>query len=208
MIIKAYLQILNIKTKIQNILRWLWRKICITSSVRIIKNGKVVSVYWRYVLIFLLFTFKFIMIENMYNYFCSIIDVKAELIQIVRNVNYVDKYVIYKNKNKRNTILNAVEYVEYNLEQLEEIILLKKIIQKCVYIDEKNEIDIKSILMKYANVKLNNHTIKNILLFNGIKYSEDSKIIITYRNFLNNMTNNTKEYKMIDINAKQIQDLL
>jgi hypothetical protein len=148
------------------------------------------------------------MIENMYNYFCSIIDVKAELIQIVRNVNYVDKYVIYKNKNKRNIILNAVEYVEYNLEQLEEIILLKKIIQKCVYIDEKNEIDIKSILMKYANVKLNNHTIKNILLFNGIEYSEDSKIIITYRNFLNNMTNNTKEYKMIDINAKQIQDLL
>jgi hypothetical protein len=148
------------------------------------------------------------MIENMYNYFCSIIDVKAELIQIVRNVNYVDKYVIYKNKNKRNTILNAVEYVEYNLEQLEEIILLKKIIQKCVYINEKNEIDIKSILMKYANVKLNNHTIKNILLFNGIEYSEDSKIIITYRNFLNNMTNNTKEYKMIDINAKQIQDLL
>lgn len=196
--------ILNLKMYVQNILRWIWRKICVTSSVKIAIDGEVKSVYWRYLMMYIIMLFKFMLIDSMYQYFCNIFDVKADIVQVVKNVEYVDRYVIYENKDNKHAIRNTIKFLEENKDRMKEVVLTKKIILKCALINVSKEVDLKSIFSKYTNVSIDNHTIENILIFNNLRPSQIAKIRIVYRD---NFKIVNKEIELSNVLKRKIDDL-
>jgi hypothetical protein len=168
------------------------------------RNGEVISVYWRYLIMYIIMMFKFVMIEEMYQYFCKTFDVHSDVVHVIKNVEYVDRYIIYENKDSKYALRNTINFLEYNKYKMKEIILPRKIILKCILIDDDKEIDLKSIFLKYTNVCIDNHTIGNILLFNNLRPSCFTKIKIAYRNGLKLCE---KEFQLSDMLRSKIDDL-
>lgn len=198
--------LLKLKMQIQNFLRWILRKIYVTKSVEIIDNGRIRSVYWRYIIMYIVLTFKFLLIEKIYNWCCTNIDIETPTVQIVKNINYVDRYVIYENDDNKNAIQNTINYMKHNETNMQEITLPKNIIFKCelrtkysandAENNKEEVVDLKKLFSVYATESINNHTIKNVLLFNSIKYDDTSRIYIT-------MSKNRKRTE-VDFNINEV----
>lgn len=151
-----------------------------TRRVTIVENGKIKSVYWRYIILSMMTYFKFILLENMYKWFCENIDVKSEKIQIVRNIDYVDRYIIYDNTSSINAIQNGCKYVEENLEKASTSKLPQNIVRCCMLESaDGTDIDLKKVIAKYTNTSFNNVTIKDIINFNDLHPKKDAKILVT-----------------------------
>lgn len=179
---------LKLKMTIQNMLRWIMRKIYVTNSVTIIDNGKYISVYWRYIIMYLMLLFKFSIVEKMFKWCCDNIDVDSDTIQIVKNIDYVDRYIIYENKDGKNAIQNVIKYIDSNKESISNISLPKNLILKCELVDEtmchKKKIDLKKIFSNYIAANVNSHTIGNIIRYNlldkyDIMNQNNSYILVT-----------------------------
>lgn len=176
--------LLQLKTYIQNILRSILRKIYVTKSVTIIEDGKVISVYWRYIMMYFTMLFKFMMVDSLYKFFCKLFDVETDIVQLVKNIEYVDRYIIYENKEHKkdkHAIQHTIEYVNKNEDKIKEITLQKNIIIQCSLIDGEKKIDLKPIFAKYGNMNknINNNTIKKIFLFNSIKPTDSANISVS-----------------------------
>jgi hypothetical protein len=198
---------------IQNMLRWIIRKIYTVKSVTIVDSGKCISVYWRYITMYLVLLFKFLMIDNMFKWCCDNIDINSNTIQIIKNIDYVDRYVIYENKDGKNAIRNMIEYMENNKENIREITLPKNLILKCELIcvvdHETKRIDLKKIFSKYTTTNIDNHTIGNIILYNpndefDIAYQDNAYISIM---MMKNGNMKHIKYCLKNVMDKKISDL-
>lgn len=178
---------LKLKTIIQNMLRWILRKIYATSSVTILDSGRCISVYWRYIVMYLILLFKSLMVERMFKWCCDNIDIKSDTVQVVRNIDYVDRYIIYENKDGKNAIQNVIKYINDNQEEVRHISLSKNLIIKCELIDgttlHKDCINLKNIFSKYITTNIDSHTIGNVLRYNlpdnyDITHQDNSYILI------------------------------
>jgi hypothetical protein len=165
---------------IQNILKFIIQKIYITKDIKIIKDGKPTSVYLRYLLLYCLMLIKISILKKMVSWFCNYIDIESDTLQIVQNINYVDRYIIYENDDKKNIIQNTMKYIENNKKNMKEITIPNCLIIKCYMKDDgKKETDLKELFKKYATEKIQNHTIENIFKYNEIEYNEKTNVYIT-----------------------------
>lgn len=170
---------LKLKMIIQNMLRWIIRKIYVTKSVTILNNGKRVSVYWRYIIIYIVILFKFLLLDKIFKWCCANIDINSDTIQVVKNIDYVDRYIIYENKDGKNAIQNVIKYIDNNKKNIGQVTLPKNLILQCDLICDNKNKDLKGIFTKYSTEKIDNHTIGNIFLYNDINLIDTSKIIVT-----------------------------
>ena len=123
--------LLKIRMNIQNMIRWLSHKFYVTKSVSIIDNGVITSVYARYMLMKILLNFKFIVAQKIFDMCCEKLDINSDTIQIVKNINDVDRYVIYSNKENKNIIKNSILFMEKNENNFGNITLPKNPIVNC-----------------------------------------------------------------------------
>ena len=81
--------------------------------------------------------FKFLMADSMLKWCRDHIDTKSDTIQIIQNVGYIDRYVIYENKDGQNTIFKTIKYMNDNKETISQISLPQNLILKCEF-NERN----------------------------------------------------------------------
>lgn len=170
---------LKLKMIIQNMLRWVIRKIYVTNSVTVVDNGKKKSVYWRYIAMYIILLFKFLLLDQVLKWCCDNIDVNSDTIQVVKNIDYVDRYIIYENKDGKNAIQNVIKYLDDNEKNIGQVTLPKNLVLRCELTMDNGNIDLKGIFAKYATEKIDNHTIGNIFLFNDISPTSNSKIMVS-----------------------------
>jgi len=170
---------MQINSYIQNVMKYITQKIYVTKDVRIIHCGKPQSVYWRYLILYTLSLFKISLLQRIFNWCSNFIDVSSDTLHIVQNINYVDRYIIYDNDEMKNVIQNTMKYIEDNKEQMNEINLPKCLVLKCYLREGITETNLKEIFQKYATETFKNHDIENIMKYNEIFYSDNSRIFIT-----------------------------
>jgi hypothetical protein len=170
---------MQINSYIQNVTKYITQKIYVTKDVRIIHSGKPQSVYWRYLILYTLSLFKISLLQRIFNWCSNLIDVSSDTLHIVQNINYVDRYIIYDNDERKNVIQNSMKYIEDNKEQMNEINLPKCLVLKCYLREGITETNLKDIFQKYATETFKNHDIENILKYNEIQYSDMSTIFTT-----------------------------
>ena len=83
---------------------------------------------------------------------------------------------------------------------------MTNVIIKCELVNNNNSICIKEHFIKYKDAdEKYSHTIKNILLFNNIVHTDDSKIIIK---FFRNKKIVSLEYKINEIKDMHINKII
>lgn len=170
---------LKLKMIIQNMLRWIIRKIYVTKSVTVLDEGKKKSVYWRYIVMYIVLLFKFLLLNKIFKWCCDNIDINSDTIQVVKNIDYVDRYIIYENKDEKHAIQNVIKYLDNNKKNIGQVTLPKNLVLRCELISDNENVDLKGIFSKYSTEKIDNHTIGNIFLFNDINATDTAKIVVT-----------------------------
>lgn len=169
---------MQINSYIQNVMKYITQKIYITKDVRVIQNGKPYSVYWRYLILYIMTLFKVSYLTRIFNWCSNFIDVSSDTLHMVQNINYVDRYIIYHNDDCKNVIQNTMKYIEDNKDKMTEINLPKCLVLKCYLKQDSTETNLKELFQKYATETFRNHNIENILKYNEIEY-DDNTIIVT-----------------------------
>lgn len=114
--------------------------------------------------------------KMVFSYCEKMVDVDARKIHIVKQINYIDRSIIYENITGTNGIKNMISYINDNLDELRNTTLPKNnIILRCETHGAK--IDLKKIFEKYY-IPIRGNTVGNILLFNGINPQEHTQIDI------------------------------
>jgi len=161
--------ILQSISMIKNMPKKIRRLIYKTKRIEMLEDDGIKSIHHRFNMVCLFHNLK------MKNKF----DVNTEKIQIVKQIDGIDRYIIFLNPSGNKAIQNAIKFIKLNEDALKSITIPQTILTKCVLIDDNTEIDIKKIIMRYA-VNPNNielvlgHTIRNILDFNRINYTNNT----------------------------------
>lgn len=175
-VIIGYLLVL--KMLLTNLWNYVINKIYATKSVLIIRNDKIISVYWRYIVLYWVNICKCIMLKNMYEWCCDKFDVSTDTVQIILNVNYVNRYVIFENKDSKHALMNTIKYINIIKPQMQDI-NIPPCIMSCNLKTNNNTINIKELLIKYSTEKIRNYTIKGLLQFNQIPFDTSTILEIT-----------------------------
>lgn len=173
---KLTLFILNIRMCISNQIRYIMNYFYNVKDVSVIIKEHKYSVFCRY--IFLLIC-KLLLIDKIYKYLSNKFDIDSDSIQIIKTINYVDKYIIYeKNINDENkkSITTLINYVNDKNSELQNRIMLEPI--KFYLLERENDDcteshNITNTFKKYIIKGIYGNNIKNILDYNNIKYNDD-----------------------------------
>lgn len=140
------------------------------------QNKKNNLIYWFILYKFLTKIINFVdFIKNKLINVRRLTDIDAEKIHITKITMSGEKTIILDQYGiKIDDILNKLEILDINEKMMECIILNFELINS-----EENRICLKELLVKYNDCdKQFNHTVKNILDFNNIEYSDNSKLNI------------------------------
>lgn len=144
------------------------------------------------------FVFKYI--ENIFNdEYCAI---HLDVLYQNKNVS-----VIFDNENSiEHKLYETIEYIEKNKKLLEKNKFSLNSIMTCANIIDKSHNvlhNLKCIFDKYSTNKTFNNTIKNVLLFNDIKYGEEN--LLEVKIFDNSVNDNM--FKSYKVELNKIKDL-
>jgi len=222
------------KQKIMNIINICKIYLLNFRNIKIIQNGIIKNIninLYLYNLFTIIITF-IIYIENKLIILRSIFDINVEKIHITKffydgeRTIIIDKSnqsnnsyklditsLIYHNYNsdvkyltKEKQIIN-LEYINILLNNIElDNTMLKNILVVCDLIIKDEKYCLKKLFIKYKDINMQyNHTLKNILIFNKIKYEDNSILnikLIKNKKILNS------SFKINDILEKHIYYLL
>lgn len=163
---KTLCYLLELRTYLLNLFNYLIEKIIAVRSITTIIHDKCVSIYCRYIMLCLLINYKFFIISKIYDWCVKYIDIDVDKIQIVKTINYVDRYVIYNNKSGKMAISNVIKYLSDYESEMQKVTLPKNLIINCVFKNKETEYNLKNLFSKYATESIKNHTIGDIFLFN------------------------------------------
>lgn len=166
--------VLYLKMLITNCMKYIWQKICTTRSVLAIQGDTIVSVYCRYIMLSFINLCKCIMLKRMYDWCCKYFDIDADAVQVVVNVDYVDRYIVYENKDNKMAISNAIKHMCVHKNKIQVIDMQPCVLSCQLKMLERETVDIKDLIRKYSTEKFPNYTIKRMLDFNKIKYDNNT----------------------------------
>lgn len=192
---------LNIQSKYNFYKTWLISKLFNIQNITILKNNILQNVTTRFYLIrilnYIIYSLQYI--RDYYDVKCS--KIQASVITLNKNKVYImdseqmdtndinlnDMYNLIINNDDTKSQVNDKIYVKLEIEDNGKKICLKKLVN--IYMDKH---------------KIYHHTINNIMLFNQLEFSSDSKLHLEYfddGNFKRNILN------LKDITHKHITNL-
>lgn len=202
MLSNLWLCLLTVKTVIQNVVNWTIRKFYKTKSVTINNNGVIQSVYGRYLCISILLLFEYEFNYHFIRKCCNYFDVDAKTIQFIKNIDNVDRYIIYENIYTKNIIQNGLEYIEENHDIICQLNLPKHLILACELKYNSNTTNLKKIFSKYTTTNIDNNTIGHILKYNLSEFLDDNGYINVKMIKYGKLTEN--KYYLKDVLNKRI----
>jgi hypothetical protein len=196
--------LLRIKLFFNNFLKFFKNKIITISEVKIVdSNNKISYVTLRFFLIKILVYFK-LLIQN----FINRLNIKLYTAHVIKNCLEGQKSIIKSSRklDEKIRLLDLITLLDkFNDKkdtQIEKIIFMKFEIECPI----NGNIDFKEYLIKYRdNDKEFDHTIKNILIFNGLKVDEKASVKIkafSSGNFIN------KNLKYEEVKNKHLNDFI
>lgn len=175
---KIIMYLLDIKMYFQNCLKYFLNRVYNVKNVTIFgKKGKY-SIWFRYILLLLC---KWLFIKKLYNFILAHFDIDEKRVHIIKTIDCVDKYIIYENNeydDNKKIIKNANKYLSKHMNNLRRKTMFNPI-KSCVLIHDGKQIELKSILQKYRIEGISGNTIKNVLMYNDIPYSDNDMFCIT-----------------------------
>lgn len=155
------------------------------SNFEMISNNKKVNLtYWFLLYKFLTKMINFTnLVKNMLIGLRNKCDINADKIHITKVTFKGEKTIILdknlienKNEIRIGDVIDKIENIEPDENMMECIILNFELVNS-----EENKICLKELVIKYRDMDGNfHHTIKNILDFNTIPYSDDAKLNIKF----------------------------
>lgn len=172
------------------------------------KNKQIQNIYYQFLVLLSIYKIKKIglillnkRIDNCFvlKFFENIFN--NEYYAIHLDILYQNKNVsiiLDENNNMQHKLYETIEYIEKNKKLLEKNKFSLDSIMTCANIIDKSYnilYNLKCIFDKYSTNKIFNNTIKNVMIFNNVKFEED--YLLEVKIFDNNVNDNMfKSYKV------------